>query len=64
MIKCPHCGKLMTEVYVMENLPENMIVSEGARLMAKRNPHKITSERASKAAHARWKKHRERQGEQ
>lgn len=51
----------MTEAYVMEKLPEDMVVSEGARLMSLRNSRKITPERARKAAQARWTKHRERE---
>jgi hypothetical protein len=54
MIKCPHCKGLMTEAYVFEHLPEDMIKSEGARLMSLSYKHKFPSKRASKAAQARW----------
>ena len=37
MIKCPNCGELMTEAFIFKKLPEDMIVSEGARLMSLRN---------------------------
>jgi hypothetical protein len=59
MIKCPHCGELMTEAWVMKNLPEDIVMSEGARLMSLRNPRKITPERARKAAQAKWLKHKQ-----
>lgn len=59
MIKCPHCGELMTEAYVFKHLPDDMVVSEGARLMSLRNPHKISGAQARKAALARWKPYRE-----
>lgn len=53
-MKCQHCGKEMTNTYVMEHLPRALIKSEGARLMAQSKPHTMTPERARNAAQARW----------
>jgi hypothetical protein len=50
----------MTEAYVMEKIPEDIIRSEGARLMAlSRKDKSRPSEQMRKAANARWKKRRE-----
>src|ERR1700730_1475664 len=55
MIKCQHCGKMMTEAYVMEQVRKSMIISEGARAMSLRKPHRLTRQHAQTASHARWK---------
>jgi hypothetical protein len=45
---------MMTEAYVMDQLPKSMILSEGARAMALSKPHKLSTKNAQKAAKARW----------
>jgi hypothetical protein len=54
MIICPHCGKKMTDAYVMDQLPKSMIIAEGARAMTLSRPHKLSRQQAQKAADARW----------
>ena len=58
-VECPECHRPIPGSSIEEILPDEFILSEGAKVMRSRNPHRLNQTSGSAAAKKRWDKVRE-----
>lgn len=53
-IHCPACNSMISSSFLEKHLPEDLLISEGARAMSVRNKKRFTSKTGTLAANKKW----------